>query len=153
MKGRGVGGFRGGVRSFRGGVGGSGDASKWGADCGGDGGGDDGEGQEGDVVLFREADGGAGGGEGGAKSPVEVGEGDAEVDDIIGGGGLEGVCLEDCVLGHVDSVLVFWRGEKRAVVGEAVGKGSRRTIARTLCSLVSNVSYMVPMNLHTHAHT
>ena len=41
------------------------------------------EGQEGDVVFLREADGGAVGGEGGAEGAVEVGQGNAEVDDVV----------------------------------------------------------------------
>ena len=110
----------GGVGGSRvGGGGGGGDAGGWGADGGGEGGGHDGEGEEGDVVLFCEADGGAGGGEGGAEGPVEVGKGDAQVDDVVGGGGLEGVGFEDCVLWRANILLVVWTGEKRGFSGES----------------------------------
>lgn len=44
-------------------------------------------------------------------------EGDAEVDDVVGGGGLEGVGFEDRVLWRGKSLLVFWTGEKRGELG------------------------------------
>ena len=77
-------------------------AGRWGGRGGksGDGGevgGDDCEGEEGDVVLFRQAKFGACGCQGGAESAVEVSEGNAEVDNIIGSG-LEQVGFEKRVL-------------------------------------------------------
>lgn len=65
----------------------------------GEGVGDDCKGEEGDVVFFCEAQGGGCGADGGAEGFVEGGEREFEVDCVVGGGGLDGVGLEDCVLG------------------------------------------------------
>ena len=56
------------------------------------------QGEKGHVIDFREAEGGGRGVDGGAEGAVEVGEGDAEVDCVDRGGGLDGIGLEDGVL-------------------------------------------------------
>ena len=65
------------------------------AGAGGVGAREDGEGEEGPGVFLGEADGGRGGGVGGAEGAVERREGDFEVDGVVGGRGLDGVVVED----------------------------------------------------------
>ena len=59
------------------------------------GGGEDGEREERLGVFLCEADGGGCGGLGGAEGAVQGGEGHFEVDGVVGGGGLDGVVVEN----------------------------------------------------------
>lgn len=57
-----------------------------------------GEGKYGNIVLLRQAERRGRRSDGGAESTIEVGERDLKIDDVVGGGRLDDVVLEDGVL-------------------------------------------------------